>query len=83
MKKRNAFYALVAERITNRPGDLPAKHWRHFARLAETGSLPLLAGIDGDALLVRLVSDSDRVRSVSKPTFLRHVRNLRGLFDKA
>lgn len=77
MKNRNSFYALVAERVANRPDATPADHWRHFARIAGSGALPLLAGVDGDALLVRLTPGTDRVRRVSKPTFLRHVRNLR------
>lgn len=70
MKKRNAFYALVAERVTNRPDATPADHWRHFCRLAESGVLPLLAGIDGDALLVCL--DTRNQKRICRRSFARN-----------
>ncbi len=77
MRKQNALYRLVTERIANRPDATPADHWQHFQRLAALGALPLFAGVEPDALLVRLRADPRQVTRVRRSSFARQVRKLR------
>lgn len=77
MRKLNALYRLVAERITNCPDAVPADHWWHFVRVASSGALPLFAGVEPDVLLVRLHADPHRVTRVRRSSFARQVRKLR------
>lgn len=76
--KRNSFYTIVMNYLTNQPTAKPREAWRHFTSLAENNLLPdVLIAFDGEAIEIRPDPERIRTKRIDRAAFVRQLQNIR------